>query len=165
MIVERLIDLVLITNTVYSEQVVFYGYSNAYTLPSDSNFVIVRDANTNVVSTPIQNFNKITNQLEINNINVVDIIIDYYGEYASVEANKMLMVISSAYGSDFLSENNLSLASVPKLQTLSNDLDRKEYIQRYMLTFSLFTQEFYNIDFDYFTAVDLNILKNVDAIN
>ena len=126
-------------------------------------FIIYTILNKNILSTPAITDKIDEDLVNYNNINFVNIQADFYGENSLQVASICENYLNSRAANDFFNKNNLKISTYicEQMINMTNVLDNKNYVERYVLKFSIFSNFEINVEQTYFNHDEFNENFNV----
>lgn len=128
-----------------------------------NDFIIYTILGKNILSTPVLK-NKIDeNLVNYDNINLVNIQVDFYGETSLEISSIAESYLNSRAANDFFKQNNLKVSTYicEPMVNMTAVLDNKNFVNRYVLRFTLFSNFSIDIHQTFFDNNEFNENFNV----
>lgn len=138
---------------------VFVGYQNRVQLPKDNDFIIMTLLNNEVLGTPIEKYNDLTNSYDIKQHTQAQIQIDFYGKFAMDRANAIIAISRTIAGNEFLAKKGLQTLFADNSQNVTMDMGEKQYVDRYIVTLNIEYDASVVISQDGFNTAKINLIK------
>lgn len=127
----------------YSTDNIFQGFLNNWTLPKHNNFIVISKIDSGSVGQPQHYYDKTNEITTYNNLDYTQFQIDFYGVNANLAAKKIRLAIQSRYATNFFYDGyGYSVYKTEEVKNLTNLLDQGEYVDRYIIKFSLFDNNY-----------------------
>ena len=138
---------------------VFVGYQNRVQLPKDNDFIIMTLLNNEVLGTPIEKYNDLTNSYDIKQHTQAQIQIDFYGKFANDRANAIIAISRTIVGNEFLAKKGLQTLFADNSQNVTMDMGEKQYVDRYIVILNVEYDASVVISQDGFNTAKINLIK------
>ena len=123
---------------------IFVAQQNNFVVPSDNSFITITELGTGANGLPVRVYDE---SLETEFYVIADIAtyqLDFYGAYASNTAKRIRLVLLSQLATTYLSQFGSSVYQVKEIINATDSLDYEEYVSRFVLRFSLFSNTVIN---------------------
>ena len=113
------------------------AFPNDVPLTMESQFVIITRLGPKEESLPQNTFNVESQTMTLSNQQEISYQLDFYGPPAADSSSAMIGWLRSYAATNQLRENGYGIADVQPAQQLTKDLDRGNYVSRYVVRFSI----------------------------
>lgn len=138
---------------------VFVGYQNRVQLPKNNDFIIMTLINNEILGTPIEKYNELTDSYDIKQHTQAQIQIDFYGKFAMDRANAIMSVSRTIAGNEFLAKNGLQTLFCDNNQNVTMDMGERQYVDRYIVTLNVEYDASVVVSQDGFNTAEINLIK------
>jgi len=151
----------------YDKNNIFLGNQNGYVQPKDGRFIIFWIISTKALGKPseIQQYdteNDVT-YMTYQAVRNALIQLDYYGDLAELNSNKMATMLRASEASRFLGKYGFSLGEFTDVINLTNEFDSETYLARYSVTFNVFYDAVVDIENQAFNEVKIKDIKFIEG--
>lgn len=138
---------------------IFIGYQNNYPLPKDNDFIIISDLNPRIKHQGITTIDKINDKIITQTMRDTVLQIDFYGVNAMDNAIIFQHLFMTPIATDFLNDYNVSGHEVGNIMNLTDTLDIDNYVDRFTIKISLFSNAILTDNWLYTNTTDLTLIK------
>ena len=125
---------------------IFVGQQNNYVVPTDNSFITITELDAGANGVPMRVYDSTLEKEFYVTADTPMFQLDFYGSFASNTAKRIRTVLKSPLGTNYLAQYGSSVYQVKDIQNLTDALDYQEYVYRYSLRFSLFSNTVVNND-------------------
>ena len=159
--VYKAINDLIVRYTTYTDDVIFKNYYNNATLPKHNHYCLMfvlhnkpMMAQLRIEDTPNESNKTVsTGYTQLNSIRMQ---VDFYGTQAMAQADRFATVMQSPLATDFLNALGYTVQTCDSPEQIDNPQDRDNYVDRYVVRFTLFSNSTITDVIDGFDSVIIN---------
>lgn len=125
---------------------IFLGQQNNFVTPQNNSFITITELDASANGLPIRIYDSTLEKEYYVTADTPSFQLDFYGQYANNTAKRIRLLLLSPLATNYLSQFGSSIYQVKDIQNLTNAIDYEEYVNRYVLRFSVFNNTVINND-------------------
>ena len=146
----------------YDENNVFLGFQNDYVLPKNGAFIIFQLISHADLTSPSEQQLSANSRL-YQTVREATLQVDFYGANAVQASSMFASMLRSTDAANFLLQYGLGLCRPEQVQNLTDTLDDKQYINRFMVQFNIRYYAKMEISNETFITAKINSLNLVEG--
>ncbi len=157
----KAVNDLIVKYTTYGDDVIFKNYYNNVPLPKPNHFCIMfvlynRPQMALLRQQKTPNVGAKTSSTDYTQLNDTHMQVDFYGEEAMDQSQKFTTVLQSPLGTNFLNSLGYTVRTCNSPEQIGDPLDRDNYVERYIVKFSLFSNSTITDTLEAFDAAIVN---------